>query len=272
MKSIKEHIMFIFPLVAMLMGIEFILVFNRVTKNIEEKLKSNYSILIVSKKPLSNSWPKKISPYISSIKIMNKAQIAKEVTAGMENSAVAAIMKDLPYFYKVYLNQYLSIDEIKKIKKRILSDNQITRVEIFGESYHTKYSLFRFIKFLLNLFVGILFIISIFLVIKQMEVWQLAHRERMRIMEIFGAPMMLRSGVLFKMASIDALIATLINMALFLYIQFKIVPNLDISYLKNNSVTLFSIGDFFLLLLIALVIVFFSVLFVAIKSQEVPEG
>ena len=51
MKYIKNHLMFILPLIAILLGIEFFLVFDRITKSYEEGLKDGYSMLIVTKKP-----------------------------------------------------------------------------------------------------------------------------------------------------------------------------------------------------------------------------
>ena len=40
-----------------------------------------------------------------------------------------------------------------------------------------------------------------------MRIWQFQHQERMNIMALFGAPVMLRSAVLFRLAIMDALIA-----------------------------------------------------------------
>ena len=53
MKSIKEHMMFILPLMAILLGIEFFLAFSRVTGSYEERLRENYSILVVSRKRIT---------------------------------------------------------------------------------------------------------------------------------------------------------------------------------------------------------------------------
>ena len=58
-------------------------------------------------------------------------------------------------------------------------------------------------------------VVSLFLIIKQMEIWKYAHKQRMQVMEIFGAPLMLRSGVLFKVAIMDAFIATILTTAFF---------------------------------------------------------
>ena len=272
MKSIKEHLMFILPLMAMLIGIEFILIFNRVTNSYEEQLKNSYAILVVSNKQLTTPMMRSVSEQIDSVEPMDRDEIAKEVTTGMQDSAMAAIMKDLPYFFRVHLTNYLSLEELKELKKQISATDGILNVEIFGENYHAKHMMFRLVKLILNVFIVMLFIVSLLLVIKQMEVWQLAHKERMSIMEIFGAPMMLRSGILFKIAFIDAIIATILNIVLFIYIKNTWANKTDITFIKDNQDLLLNISDFFILFLTAFAIVAVSVLSVAIRSSEVPEG
>ncbi|HIO96236.1 MAG TPA: cell division protein FtsX, partial [Campylobacterales bacterium] len=41
MKFIKRHVSLIFPMVAILLGLEFFIVFDRTTKNYEESLKES---------------------------------------------------------------------------------------------------------------------------------------------------------------------------------------------------------------------------------------
>jgi len=272
MKSIKEHMMFILPLMAMLIGVEFILIFNRVTTSYEQKLKNEYAILVVSKKQLSTPIARGVSSKIDSVEAMNREDIAKEVTSGMQDTAMVAIMKDLPYFYRIHLNRYLSLEELKDIQAKLKGIDGVLNVEIFGENYHSKHTMFRLVKLILNIFIIMLFVVSIFLVVKQMEVWQLAHKDRMKIMEIFGAPMMLRSGILFKIAFIDAIIATLLNIGIFVYLNISWAKSSDINFIKENQGALINISDFVLMLFTAIVIVSVSVFIVAVQSSEVPEG
>jgi len=272
MKSIKEHLMFILPLMAMLIGIEFILIFNRVTTSYEQKLKNEYAILVVSKKELTTPIARGVSDKIDSVESMSREDIAKEVTSGMQDAAMAAILKDLPFFYRVHLTSYVSLNELKEIRSKLKNIDGILNVEIFGENYHSKHTMFKLVKVILNIFIIMLFIVSIFLIIKQMQVWQLAHKERMKIMEIFGAPLMLRSGILFKIAFIDAIIATVLNIGIFIYFQNSWASKSDIDFIKNNQDILINVSDYLVMFLTAVIIVSISVFVVAIKSSEVPEG
>jgi len=105
------------------------------------------------------------------------------------------------------------------------------------------------------------------LIIKQMEVWQLAHKNRMQIMEIFGAPLMLRSGVLFKMAFIDAIISTILTFVIFAYIKAKSASIETIKFLKDDASVLLNFSDIFVWILTSLIIVIISVTYVAFKTS-----
>jgi cell division transport system permease protein len=60
--------------------------------------------------------------------------------------------------------------------------------------------------------------VTILLIFKELRIWQFKHNERMSIMSLFGAPTWLRSAVLFRLAIVDALIASVITFAIFSYI------------------------------------------------------
>jgi cell division transport system permease protein len=157
------------------------------------------------------------------------------------------------------------------IKQDLLADKNIKKVETFGNSYSSSYRLFSFIKFSLKLFIGFMGVVSIFLIIKQMEIWKYSHKQRMQIMEIFGAPLMLRSGVLFKVAIFDAFIATLITSGFFLYIKFVWASGSGIDIMMQKQDELFMMNDMLTLLGASLLIVTIAVFSVALTTKGVQE-
>jgi len=213
--------MFIFPLMAILMGIEFYLVFDRTTDSYEKGLKEGYSMLVVTKKPMKLSVMKGLNDHISRSEKIERERIVAEIAKGVSKNSRKEILMSLPYFYNVGLDAYLHTSGLEKIKKDLEANANIKKVETFGRSYSSAYKLFSFIKFTLKLFIVFMGVVSLFLIFKQMEIWKYAHKERMQVMEIFGAPLMLRSGVLFKIAIIDAFIATILTSIVFLYVKFK---------------------------------------------------
>jgi cell division transport system permease protein len=104
-----------------------------------------------------------------------------------------------------------------------------------------------------------------------MEIWKYAHKERMQVMEIFGAPLMLRSGILFKVAIVDAFIATLLTSAIFLYVKFQWAVKSGIDIMMQNQEELFRMTDIAILLVSSLLIVIIAVYSVVFSSKGVEE-
>ena len=271
MKFIKNHLMFILPLMAILLGIEFFLVFDRMTNTYEKSLKEGYSMLVVAKKPLKLTDFKALNSHIDSAESIKREDIVSEVAKGISKSTTKEILDTLPYFYNVSLNSYMHTSSLDKIKSDLEADRNIKKVETFGSSYSSEYRLFAFIKFTLKLFVAFMGIVSFFLIIKQMEIWKYAHKERMQVMEIFGAPLMLRSGVLFKVAILDAFVSTLLISMFFIYIKFQWVATSGIDILMQKQEELFRVADIGILLGSSQLIVILAVYFVVFTSKGVQE-
>ena len=263
--------MFIFPLMAILLGIEFYLVFDRTTDSYEKGLKEGYSMLVVTKKPMELSALKSLNKHISTSEKIKRENIVSEIAKGVSKSSSKEILAALPYFYNVGLDSYLHTSGLEKIKMDLETDTNIKKVETFGSSYSSAYRLFSFIKFTLKLFIVFMGVVSLFLIIKQMEIWKYAHKQRMQVMEIFGAPLMLRSGVLFKVAIADAFIATILTSVVFLYVKFQWAANSGIDIMVQNQEELFRLTDMAILLGSALLLVIIAVYSVVFTSKGVQE-
>jgi cell division transport system permease protein len=268
MKSVKHHLMFIFPLVAILLGIEFYMVFDRMTAGYEKRLKEGYTMLVVSKKPLTLAQVKRADKRVASLKRIEREAIVENVSGEMSETNKKEILARLPYFYDVGLERYLGTNELKSVAESLKKIPSVTRVETFGASYASAYKLFTLIKLLLKIFIGFMAAVSLLLILKQVEIWKYEHRERMQVMEIFGAPLMLRAGVLFRIAVIDAFVAALITTGIFLYAKTIWAPVSGIDLIRQKQDEIFQIVDMGLLLFLALVIVVISVYAVVISNTE----
>jgi cell division transport system permease protein len=263
--------MFILPLMAILLGIEFYLVFDRTTDSYEKTLTEGYTMLVVSKKPVKLETFQSLNKHIISSKQIERSNIISEVVKGVSKSSSKEILAVLPYFYNLSLDAYLKTSELSKIKQDLEVDKNIKRVETFGSSYSSSYRLFAFIKFTLKIFILFMGVVSLFLIIKQMEIWKYAHEERMQVMEIFGAPLMLRSGVLFRVAFVDAIFATIFVSAIFYYIKFYWAAQSGIDIMAENQEALFQVSDIWILLGSAIFIVIVAVYTVVFSSKGVQE-
>lgn len=271
MKSIRNHLMFILPFMAILLGIESYLVFDRTTNSYEKGLKEGYSMLVVAKKPMNISELKKLNSHINSLKRIERESIVSQIAEGISKSSSKEILASLPYFYSVGLDSYLHTSGLDKIKDDLESGADIKRVETFSSSYSSTYRLFSFIKFVLKISIIFMGLVSFFLIIKQMEVWRYVHEERMKVMEIFGASLMLRSAILFRVAVVDALIAVFLTTLIFLYMKYLWVANSGIDIIIQNKEDFFQFTDILILFLSALFVAIISVYCVVFSSSGVQE-
>jgi cell division transport system permease protein len=256
---------------AILLGIEFYLVFERTTNTYEKGLKEGYTMLAVAKKPMELSDFQALNDHISSAEKIEREMIVKEVAKGVSQSSSKEILEALPYFYNLGLDTYLHTSGLEEIKKDLESDANIKKVETFGTTYHSSYRLFSFIKLILKVFIGFMAIVSLFLIIKQMEIWKYAHKERMQVMEIFGAPLMLRSGVLFRIALVDAIFSTILVSGVFFYIKLYWAAGSGIEIMMQNQEALFKLSDIGVLLGSSIMIVIIAVYTVVFSSKGVQE-
>jgi cell division transport system permease protein len=90
----------------------------------------------------------------------------------------------------------------------------------------------------------------------------------MQVMEIFGAPLMLRSGVLFRVAIVDAIISTLLTSGIFLFLKYQWAQESHIDILMQKQDLLFQSTDFLILLAVSLLIVITSVYLVVFSAKE----
>ncbi len=271
MKFIKNHLMFILPLMTILLGVEFYLVFDRTTDTYEKGLRDGYSMLVVTHEPASLETLQSLNAHISSSEKIKRDTIVSSIAKGVSKDAKKEIIAALPYFYTVHLDTYLDVSELNKIKEDLESHANVKRVETFGNTYGSTYRLFVFIKLVLKIFIVFMAVVSLFLIIKQMEIWKYGHRQRMQVMEIFGAPLMLRSGILFKVAIFDALFATLVTSLFFIYIKTVWAETSGIDILVQNKEALFKMSDIGILLIVALLIVIISVYTVVFTAKGEEE-
>ena len=268
MKFIKTHVSLIFPLMAILLGLEFFIVFDRTTDTFEKNLQNGYSMMVVSKDEMSiddfKSWDRHIEQVIEleKVKILERLKMTKEDEKKMK------FQDSLPNFYSLKLDGYLTVPELEKVKINLEKSENILSIESFQSVYQSQYELFSFIKFAFQTFILFMSIISFFLILKQMEVWNFLHAQRMKIMEIFGASLFLRSKVLIHMALIDAVISALITSAIFYVIQNVWVRGSQMDILKENVDSVFAFTDILILLVASIVVVMVAVYLVVVNVKE----
>lgn len=253
---------------AILLGLEFFIVFDRTTDSYEKSLQNGYSMMVVAKDEMSiddfQVWDRHIEQVIEVQK--NKILERLEMNENPENQK--SFEASLPNFYSLKLDSYLTLDELNSVKSNLEKSDNILKIESFQSAYQSKYELFSFIKFSFHTFIVFMSIIGFFLIVKQMEVWNFLHAQRMKVMEIFGASLFLRSKVLMTMALIDAIIAALITSIVFYAIQNVWIKNSQMEIVKDKINSVFMMSDILILLFASIILVMIAVYIVIINVKE----
>jgi len=268
MKSIKNHLSLVIALVSILFSIQVFFIVDRSVTSYKQNLAKNYSLVVVSKKSLSSKKILKIDKLFSSFKEITTDSVIKRLNTGMSSKNVELLKLTLPKFYKLKLKSYPNPVEISKMTKELLKNKAIIKVENFSSNHDNTYKLLLLFKNVITVFSFSMLIVTTLLIFKELKIWQFKHNERMSIMALFGAPVWLRSAVLFRLAIVDALIASAISFLLFLYISSSKVVLEQFKYVGIDIVIFDPVSDFFTLVGISLFLSILLALLIVIGHKE----
>ena len=261
MSSLRSHISLILALVSIMISIFLFRIFSEILKKYERNIVDNYSIIIVSSKPLKTIPLENIST-IDLIDIKEEIEKLKKSYKNIDFKGIR-----LPYFYKVKLNYLPSPDELNKIKNRLKKFPFIKKIMTKSSSQTKIYNLLTLLKIISNIFMLLVSTLGFLLIVKQLEVWKLLHSERMYIMELFGAPFWFRGAALFKIAFLDSIISLILAIILIIYITnhekfIQIINELGIDF------SISYVREFLVLFFISMIISISSSIIVVITGKK----
>ncbi len=219
MKSIKNHLSLVVALVSILFSMQIFIIVDRSIASYKENLSSNYSVVVVSQKMILEKDILVIDELLSSVNELSPDNVIARLNTGMSKKNMDLLKLTLPKFYKLKLTHFPTPTEVEKLTKKLLKNKSIVKVENFSNNHDTTYKLLLLFKNVIAVFSISIFIVTVLLIFKELRIWQFQHSERMNIMGLFGAPIWLRSAVLFRLATVDALIASALSFLLFTYIS-----------------------------------------------------
>ncbi len=225
MKSIKNHLSLIIALFTIVFTMQVYTVVDRTVAAYERELNENYSIVVVTKKRVETASLVAISPKIKSADEISTKEVIERLQAQMKQRHIDLLKLSLPHFYSLHLDYYPTPSDIKVLRKKLERDSEITRIEDFAQSHDTLYKLLLLFKSVIVIFAVAVFSVTSLLVLKEMRIWQFQHNERMSIMAMFGAPVWMRSAVLFRLSIVDAVIASVLAIGTFTYADFLKIGN-----------------------------------------------
>ncbi len=205
MNTIRRHLSLLLPLLGLLFSLQSVLLINRAITFREESLLQNYSIIIASKKELKTSDLAGISR-IASLDPLDSGFLLERFKDFDEN--IDALKSQLPLFYSIKLSYFPSNNDLKNIENKLKNLDFISHFETFAKTHGHVSKLLYFIKQAVVVFGVLLFALSFLLMLRVVQVWRFEHQKRMEIMSLLGASFWLKNKVLFQLAFIDSLIAS----------------------------------------------------------------
>ncbi len=218
MRLVKNHFSVIFPIVVILLSLQFSISLDKLVKDYEVNLTEDYSIIVVSVKKLDNDTMRSDISDFKSLKPISTKKVLDKLKNEMSSKNILLLQEALPKFYSLKLTSFPSHNRLAQIKRKLQNYPTITRVEVFSKTHDKIYKIFVIAKSMSYIFTALIFVISLLLVLKQMRIWVYEHKERMDIMTLFGAPFWMKSAVLYRSVIIDSIISTCIVIGAFYYL------------------------------------------------------
>ncbi|MCF6340810.1 MAG: cell division protein FtsX [Sulfurimonas sp.] len=268
MRSIKNHLSLVIALLSILFSIQIFFIVDRAIDAYKDNLTNNYSVIAVSQNKLDNNVLLSINKNILSIEELSPDSVIKRLNSDMQKKNIELLKLSLPKFYKINLNSYPSPEQVNQLTSDLLKNSSITKVENFSQNHKTTYKLLLLFKNVVMIFALVVIVVTLLLIFKELKIWQYKHNERMNIMGLFGAALWLRSAVLFRLAVVDALIASFLALGIFLYFSSSPWVLEQLNTIGINIVIFDPINDFAIILGIALAISIFLASMIVIGHKE----
>ncbi|PAF47482.1 cell division protein FtsX [Helicobacter sp. 12S02634-8] len=268
MNTLKRHFSLIIPLLALLFSLESIVLVNRAISMKEDRLSQSYSILLASQQKLSLETISQTIAQAKSLTPINPDFLLERLKQNMSEANVSAIKKDLPFFYSLKLAIFPNQKQLEAINQTLLKIPSIQKVEAFSKTHNQVYRLLFLIKLNVWIFASLIALLSILLIIRQIQIWRFEHSKRMEIMGFLGAPMWIKNGILFRLAIIDSVITSICILGGTFYLSTLSSFQELIEALEIQG-SIFEFGtDFLMLLGTSVGISVFSVLVVIISQRR----
>lgn len=250
---------FILALISVLFAVQFSILCANVVKEYEKLMNSDYNIIIVSTKELSEPELRPLVPTLSSLLPLSPKKIVDRLNNDISSKNLSVLQNALPKFYTLKLNALPSTDYMKQIRQKLLNIDGISKVETFLRTHDKVYKTLNLVKFISYIFIGIIGFTGLLLISKHIEIWSLKHSDRIEIMSLFGASFWQKSAVLYKYAFFSSFIATFIVALVFYFMPDFISTKELISQISITIPKISLTNEAPLLLAISLFISFFMV-------------
>ena len=268
MRSFKNHLSLIVALLSILFSIQVFTIVQRAIDAYKHNLAKNYSLVVVSQINLNTKSILSANKLISTIDSISPDGVIQRLNTGFTKENTEILKLALPKFYKIKLKHYPSPQELKQVIEQLFHIKGVKKVENFDTLYNTTYKLLLLFKNVVGLFALTVVIVTVLLIFKELKIWQYKHYERMNIMGLFGAPVWLSSAVLFRLAIVDAFIASFLSFGIFTYLSLNRWVLQQLSNIGISIVIFDQMYDFLIMLGVSVSLSILLASFIVIGHKE----
>jgi len=133
MKFLKSLISLIIPLFIVLTTFSLYSAISIVVNDYKKIIISDYAIMVVSNTPLIKTNITKLANIkVQNIQTLKRDQIIENLKSDLSNTSIKLLKQKLPFFYKIYLNDYPTTSQLKIIKNQL---KKISNIKIGETGY-----------------------------------------------------------------------------------------------------------------------------------------
>jgi len=262
MKLLKSFFSFTFPLVVMLFMFSIYLIVTKVVNNYKENIINDYAIVVISNTPLS-SIDTLAGIDVREVEPLSRKKIINNVHQNLSDTSIELLQKKLPYFNKIYLDEFPTSAKLKQIRKELSTISNIKKIETFSNDHNKLYSLLVLVQNITFVLFSSVLLLSVLLLSKQITIWFFEHNDRISIIQLHGGSLLYSSKPIIKIILASSFISSFLScIVLFLVmsnIQMIIEPELMLLIPTVFSMEMEIINIFALSIVIPL-ITFFGLL------------
>ena len=139
MKSFKNHTSLIIALLGILFSIQVFTIVQRAVESYQNNLLKNYSIVVVSDKALDTKTLQSNNPLAKEFTLITPDHVIKKLNTSMSKTNLELLRITLPKFYKLTLSHYPSPKELESLKKNLMSEEGVRKIETFEKANTNTY-------------------------------------------------------------------------------------------------------------------------------------
>jgi cell division transport system permease protein len=210
MKFLKALVSFLIPLFIVLITFTIYSSITNVVNDYKKTIINDYAIMVVSKLPINKDKIEVLnSMKVTNIKTLERDEIITTLKEKLSRKSLKLLKRKLPYFYKIYLEDYPTMVQLKAIKSELLSVGGIKRVETFSTDHSKIYSLLILCERVISITFLFILIFTLLVLSKQISLWFYEHSKRITIIEYHGGSILYSALPIIKIAILSTLISSI---------------------------------------------------------------